>query len=615
MAKNYTRQQLIEMSVEELRSLLSETNYTRKQLEKMSVEELRSINESIVIPQPEIKDKINPNIKGIPSRKETPPTLKYTTRKDWEQAIGDESTREECTAECWTPTDCCVACDGMNENEPQPCFTYSCERFYHCTGPTPQSCTQEEAMSDEPWWDDPCYTSGNGHCVVNDEFKGYCSEIVYQDPSGPGQGAKCREDWQATCGNPNYNGACQGGRHHAECCDYDWQCAEPASLIFDSCEQRFQNKWGYDIDDDYPVMGTYGELPHGYQLEETCWSQFGYWWDGNRPSEAMWWCNLINQGIGGGFWCIFTSDDDKKFHCNWSDWDGTNDNDWFSHRNLMNEINNWSSIEHYIDKLEDCVLGAPRKCIGNEMGGGCKVCVGGINNGYECTSNDDCGEDDEYLCKDYAAEENLGTFACTCNGNTGGNQDYGLSADWYEGRWWHPNDYIRYGQYKTCNICVRNPDGGVEMDETKDYDGVWGKCFNGNPPVSFDLPDEKSTIRTLQDHARIPTYGYCCDSNAYNFSGNLACGIGNSGIIGETGAPFGNWLPMYGKSDEENIPAFYESSDGEIWQRYHVDFGKGTGTQTCPTFEDMELLQNSRPNNIPNEIKQYGMNHHDPLGW
>ena len=115
--------------------------------------------------------------------------------------------------------------------------------------------------------------------------------------------------------------------------------------------------------------------------------------------------------------------------------------------------------------------------------------------------------------------------------------------------WWHIYEGVRESHFRTCNICVRKPGGTLEPP-MEIGDNVYGKCFNGNPPESGGNDDP----RRLQDHGRVPYYGYCCDESAANYSGELAC----TGI-----APSGNWLPSQkwpngdDKTDQDNVPAYY----------------------------------------------------------
>ena len=178
------------------------------------------------------------------------------------------------------------------------------------------------------------------------------------------------------------------------------------------------------------------------------------------------------------------------------------------------------------------------------------------------------------------------TFACTCNGITAPNQNW--EADWDEGYYWIGDNTE---QFLSCNICVREPGG------TTAHDNVYGKCFNGNPPKW-----SASEIRILQDDTRNPQYGYCCDTNAANYSGELACSAVELPDAIGGGSDLESFIPFPSQNDNLTIPGYYlfEHSNGlvEKLQRYHIDEGRGSNN-TCPTYGETDIPRQSG---------------HDPLG-
>ena len=281
----------------------------------------------------------------------------------------------------------------------------------------------------------------------------------------------------------------------------------------------------------------------------------------NPPSE--WLCNFMAL-IGGGMYPYL--------------FDGNN---WDAHANyhIGQSGGLFSDEEQYLNNMPGCVVGAFDTCIEN--------CEGSGQQGS--------GGDPDLV---------TGTFACNCNGDDSALR--ALDYDWSnhtESYRWHMTpgmtDSTYLNQHITANICVREPGGTIDTND------VWGKCTNGNPPQWLS-PE----LRTLQDHGGYPVYGYCCDVDAVNYSGNLACSV----------ATEGNWVPLPSKSDSHNIPAYYYYDDDGITrtlQRYHVDEGKDSGGNTCPTFEETHYYDNEDWYDCWNDLSCgfiEGQSRRDPLG-
>jgi len=267
--------------------------------------------------------------------------------------------------------------------------------------------------------------------------------------------------------------------------------------------------------------GTYGTWDNGGLCD----------WDytGTFPGlgETPSWLCYFNASLGYGMYPYLY--EDNSYHSLNSWHHGLNEDGTFGYYRR--------DEEYYADSMPGCVAGALNHCIEN--------CEG--------------------------VEDVTHSFACTCNGAIGNDYSHDINFDWENVDWteiftWMGDSY--FNQHVTANICVRKPGGTIDRTD------VYGKCTNGDPPY-WVAPE----IRTLQDHGGYPVYGYCCDVDAVNYSGNLACSVADEG----------NWVPLPSKGDSHNIPAYYYYDDDgttRTLQRYHVDEGKDSDGNTCPTFEE-----------------------------
>ena len=319
------------------------------------------------------------------------------------------------------------------------------------------------------------------------------------------------------CGDACYclNGYCAEGQSAKGVPDY-YDPPDPPVVVRDSCDYRFE------------PLGNYGEYDPSMHLCD--WN-----YTGNFPGQQdnpSWLC-YFNATLGYGMYPFLYEDNFYQAFSSW--YHGLNVDDGtfgYYHRDE----------EFYVDSMPGCVVGALNHCLEN--------CEG--------------------------VEDVTKSFACTCNGSNVNNYARDIDYDWDTEDWiesfrWNPtlgmHDSIYLNQHLTANICVRNPGGTVERDS------VYGKCTNGDPPYWTS-----AKLRILQDHGGIPVYGYCCDDEATNYSGDLACGV----------AEEGNWVPLPSKSDDENIPAYYYYNDDatiRTLQRYHVDEGRDS-EKTCPTWNE-----------------------------